>query len=369
VTLVFVAVVATRFLLPLLIPRYPLPAIVACLVVDGVDQTIFQAFGYDPPGYQSYDKAMDVYYLAIAYVTTLRNWTSLPAFEVSRFLYFYRLVGVVVFELAQARWLLLVFPNTFEYFFIAYEAVRARWNPLRLLLGGWVAVAAGIWVFVKLPQEWWIHIAKLDVTDTLADHPWTWGVLVGGSLALLAAWWFAVRPRLPGADWPPRVVADPLPAAIDSAAAQARWRATHGRVLSRTTLEKVALVGLLSVVFAQLLPGMRASAVQVFVGTGLLVVVNAGIVLALSRRQVSAESLVVTFLFRVVVNVGLVLLAEWFLGGRSGDLDAGATAFFLLLLSLLTTLHDRYLPVHAVRASAASPGPASAGPAGVGGGR
>ena len=55
VDLVFFAVVAARFLLPLLIPRYPLPAIIGCLVLDAVDQTIFQLFGYDPPGYQSYD--------------------------------------------------------------------------------------------------------------------------------------------------------------------------------------------------------------------------------------------------------------------------------------------------------------------------
>nr|BFE73266.1 hypothetical protein GCM10020092_065670 [Actinoplanes digitatis] len=73
---VFVAVVSARFLVPLLIPRYPLPAIIAALVLDGVDQTIFQAMGYDPPGYQGYDKAMDVYYLAIAYLSALRNWTS-----------------------------------------------------------------------------------------------------------------------------------------------------------------------------------------------------------------------------------------------------------------------------------------------------
>ena len=53
------------------------------------------------------------------------------AFEVSRFLYLYRLVGVTLFELFRQRWLLLVFPNTFEYFFIAYEAVRTRWNPRR----------------------------------------------------------------------------------------------------------------------------------------------------------------------------------------------------------------------------------------------
>src|SRR5918998_2248036 len=86
-TLLFLMVVAARFLVPLLIPRFPLPAIVAALVLDGVDQTIFQAFGYDPPGYQGYDKAMDMYYLAIAYLSTLRNWTSLPAVRVARFLY------------------------------------------------------------------------------------------------------------------------------------------------------------------------------------------------------------------------------------------------------------------------------------------
>ena len=63
-TAVFVLVVGTRFLLPLLIPRYPLPAIVACLVVDGVDQTIFQAFGYEPPGSRGYDPAREFCWVA-----------------------------------------------------------------------------------------------------------------------------------------------------------------------------------------------------------------------------------------------------------------------------------------------------------------
>ena len=49
-TVVFVVVVGLRFLLPLFIPKLPLPAILACLVLDGIDQTIFQTFGFDPPG-------------------------------------------------------------------------------------------------------------------------------------------------------------------------------------------------------------------------------------------------------------------------------------------------------------------------------
>ena len=74
-TTVFVVVVLLRFLVPLAIPRFPLPAILAALVLDAADQSIFQMFTDDPlPGYQTYDKALDVYYLAIAYMSTMRNW-------------------------------------------------------------------------------------------------------------------------------------------------------------------------------------------------------------------------------------------------------------------------------------------------------
>src|SRR3954454_5030507 len=131
-TVVFVTVVGLRFVVPLFIPRFPLPAILLALVIDGIDQTIFQWFGYDPPGYQGYDKAMDMFYLSVAYLTVLRNWTSRPALQVARFLFFYRLIGVVMFELLDWRPLLMIYPNTFEYFFFSYEIVRLLLNPATL---------------------------------------------------------------------------------------------------------------------------------------------------------------------------------------------------------------------------------------------
>ena len=68
-TLIVAAVVAVRFVAPLLIQRFPLPAILVCLVADAVDQTIFQAFvGGELGRYQSYDKALDVYYLSFAFI-------------------------------------------------------------------------------------------------------------------------------------------------------------------------------------------------------------------------------------------------------------------------------------------------------------
>src|SRR4029079_11844295 len=152
------------------------------------------------------------------------NWTSPQAFRVARFLYFYRLVGVTAFELSGWRPLLLIFPNTFEYFFIAYELVRTRRNPIRYTMRFWVWVAAAIWVFVKLPQEWWIHVAQLDFTDELKERvlrapgtaSWAEGVqnrrgVVRALLPLIAALVFVglrLSRRLPPPAWPFTVDSD-----------------------------------------------------------------------------------------------------------------------------------------------------------------
>jgi hypothetical protein len=350
-TAVFLAVVAARFVVPLFIPRFPLPAIIAALVLDGVDQTIFQAFGYDPPGYQGYDKAMDMYYLAIAFLSTKRNWTCLPAVRVAAFLYFYRLVGVVAFELTDWRPLLLIFPNTFEYFFIAYELVRLRRNPDRYNMRFWIITAGAIWIFVKLPQEWWIHIAQLDVTDMLAEYPWLGPVVA--VVLVLAAWvlWVFVRPRLSSPDWPWRIQPEPLPEEIDTAAERDHWIASNRRLLSAGTGEKVLLVGLLSVVYGQVLPGLRASSAGLFLAVAVFVVVNAAVILLVVRRARSIESVYAAFAARVLLNVVLVVLADWLLGRVGGALDLSNALFFVILLSLLTLLDDRYSPVAAFRAT------------------
>ena len=278
---VFVVVVLVRFLLPLVIPRYPLPAIIGCLVVDGVDQSIFQAFGYDPPGYQSYDKAMDVFYLALAYLATLRNWTShagLPGRAASSTSTGWS--GWSPSSSPRRGALLLVFPNTFEYFFIAYEGGRGPLEPaaLRADAAGSL-VAAGIWIFIKLPQEYWIHVAQLDLTDTLR-HAWAWPLLIGArprcSRPCCGSW---SGPRLPGAGLAAAPGRGPAPGGDGRSgrAGRVARRARPGVVLA--TLEKVFLVGLLTVIFAQTLPGTRPHNLQLLVGTGAFIVVNAALVL------------------------------------------------------------------------------------------
>src|SRR5215216_3542807 len=63
---VFLVVVALRLGVPLFVPRFPLPAMIAAMLIDAADQTIFQRFTHlDLTNYQGYDKALDVYYLSI----------------------------------------------------------------------------------------------------------------------------------------------------------------------------------------------------------------------------------------------------------------------------------------------------------------
>jgi hypothetical protein len=53
------------------------PALTA-LILDGVERTIFQTYTtLSLDHYQAYDKALDIYYLSIAYIATIRNWTNL----------------------------------------------------------------------------------------------------------------------------------------------------------------------------------------------------------------------------------------------------------------------------------------------------
>ncbi|WP_374687543.1 hypothetical protein [Promineifilum sp.] len=355
--LVFILVVGLRFLLPLLIPFFPLPAIVACLLLDGVDQTIFQVFTNLPlDGYQSYDKALDIYYLSVAYIATFRNWTNDYAFQVSRFLYYYRLVGVVLFELLGLRALLLIFPNTFEYFFIWYEAVRLWWEPRRLSRRTILIAAAAIWIVIKLPQEWWIHIAQRDVTDTIKallggtpESPWgpllaeNWLLIAAALLIIGAAIFFlyrTLRTRLPRPEHPMALSADayteqPAPARFDDARAH-----VYERVFDRYLFEKVALLSLLTIIFSEMLPTSTMRPLNVVINVAAFIIANTAITTLLARRGTRVASGIVHFAVVLVVNFGLVLLRGLLLGGATNWLNA---TVFIFLLSVTVTLFDRFV--------------------------
>ncbi|MFN2183344.1 MAG: hypothetical protein ACK2UU_05105 [Anaerolineae bacterium] len=366
---VFWVVAVARFLVPLTIPRFPFPGIIAALILDAVDQTIFQQFpGLDLAGYQGYDKALDIYYLAIAYISTLRNWSNHFAFQVSRALFYWRLVGVFLFELTHLRWLLLVFPNTFEYFFIFYEAYRLRWDPERMSKRLLIGAAAAIWIVIKLPQEYWIHIGQIDTTDWIktglfkvpVDTPW--GEIVGAwpwvfvvaflvvAALIVAAWWVARR-RLRPADYPLSFSADAHQPAFTTEQVRSAVASEASRIVDAALVEKIVLITLVAICFGQVLPGVQATNFQFAVGVPVIVLVNTALSHWLARRGFGWAFSLWQFIALAVVNlIGLLVYA--FLRTRFDDpVSVLNIFFFVLLLTLLITLYDRYRQVYLMRFS------------------
>ena len=354
-TLVVIAILAVRLIVPLFIPRFPLPAILICLVVDAADQTILQkGTDFSLDRYQSFDKALDIYYLAVAYLTVFRNWTNGFAIIVAAFLWYYRLVGVLLFEILGHRWLLLVFPNTFEYFFIAYCVIQTRWSPRRVTNRGMIGLAAFIWIFIKLPQEWWIHVAQNDFTDFMketvfgveADSSWSDafsnrpGVVVAIVLVILGLAFvgWRLRRRLPAADWSFGLDMNRTDAVV-------RREEPVQTSLRAGVLEKVALIALVGGIFSLVLE-VEATGLQIVASTLLVVFVNAGLSIWLARRGVAWSSLALESVVLAIVNT-VLLIAFASLVGRSG-IDRSLALFFGMLLTVLIVLYDRYRPTVAV---------------------
>jgi hypothetical protein len=178
VTLEVIVIAVVRIVGSLPVLRWPLLGGLLAILVDLSDLLLRDLLDLGGvPDYQSLDKWLDQVYLGLFLVVALR-WTG-PARTISIALYAYRLVGFVAFELTHERALLLLFPNVFEFWFIAVAALGdlriANWSRGRLAIA--LVVATGL----KEIQEWALHGARLfDGIGTLEaiDKVWRW--LTGG---------------------------------------------------------------------------------------------------------------------------------------------------------------------------------------------
>lgn len=160
-------VVALRLLVPLLILRKPLLGGVLAMLLDGADVMIVELFrqGGMGPRYHQLDKVLDLYYLGLEFVISLR-WTERLDRTTSIVLFVYRMIGVALFELTGIRIMLFLFPNLFENWFLFCVARARFFSPYRLDTWGRVAVVLGLLYIPKLPQEYLLHYAEA--------MPWDW---------------------------------------------------------------------------------------------------------------------------------------------------------------------------------------------------
>lgn len=159
-----VVIFGLRLLVPLTIFRWPLWGGLASLVADALDTNIVKPFGVEIPNYTLTDKYLDTYYLTIELIVSLK-WFNKLARNTSVFLYLWRLIGLIAFRFTGAEYLLFIFPNLFENFFIFYVLWKKKgketrdkvWlNSLRRLF----IVLFILWL-LKIPQELVLHVWKI----------------------------------------------------------------------------------------------------------------------------------------------------------------------------------------------------------------
>jgi hypothetical protein len=164
-------VIALRIVVPLLILKRPLVGGIIAMLLDGLDVVIVEWFGTGGmgPHYHNIDKVLDLYYLGLeAWVA--RSWTERIPRVTAIGLFLYRLVGVILFELTSARWMLFVFPNLFEHWFLFY-LLRNRFFP-GLTLNTWRQTITWLVILYipKLGQEYLLHVAEAQPWDWIKRH-------------------------------------------------------------------------------------------------------------------------------------------------------------------------------------------------------
>ena len=171
----FIVIIALRLLVPLTMFRWPLWGALASLVVDAADTNIVKLFGVEIPNYPTTDKLFDTYYLTIQLIISL-TWVNKLARGASIFLYFWRLIGVIIFELNPAwRFILFFAPNIFEHFFIYHnvmmklgkETKEKQWLNSYKRLG---IVVFLLWL-TKIPQELVLHVWQVK---SPVEEFWGW---------------------------------------------------------------------------------------------------------------------------------------------------------------------------------------------------
>jgi hypothetical protein len=226
-------------------------------------------------------------------------------------------------------------------------------------------------VFIKLPQEYWIHIAKLDFTnfvkggllgleptgfDPVSGHDvydQSWGTAIGnrpfvaiGIVVLIVVLLVVVRTlvrRLPARDWKRTFDADVQgrhlgwdpPAKVSEPLAVFGW----------PFLEKAALASMVAMIFSNILPGVEATALQIALATTVTIAVSTLLSEWLAKREVSWRSTGVQFAFMVAANFAIVIVFYVLLGSDESSLRLGNTLFFVTLLTLILVLFDRYRDV------------------------
>lgn len=150
-----------RITAPLLILRWPLFGVILASYIDYKDFDFLHILTNSQMDfYQEWDKILDTYYLALAWLTSLL-WKDKIARLTSAFLFFYRFAGVFLVLFGIDRSLLLFFPNIFEWYFVFYLLFYRITKRAILFISPQVFFLVLFSVTIpKLAQEYFMHVLR-----------------------------------------------------------------------------------------------------------------------------------------------------------------------------------------------------------------
>lgn len=163
-TLLIAVIVGLKYLVPVLLLRFPFQAGWANFVLDSVDGDLLLPLGLADPTYQRIDKLAD-WVTYVFMVAAARRW---PIWRWVLACFALRTVGQALFFVTGDERVFFLFPNFLEPLFLIYatllffkkDEAHAVYARHRL----------AIWIFIvlyKLQDEWVTHIGNIDRSDWL----------------------------------------------------------------------------------------------------------------------------------------------------------------------------------------------------------
>ena len=158
-------------------------------------------------------------------------------------------------------------------------------------------------------------------------------VVIGA--VVFVVWWSR---RLPPGDHPLTFDSDKVWPPDGTQPVPERW--TDGLA------EKIVLLSLILMIFSEGIPALTASIPQIIGGVVVVVAANAAVsqVLRGTRFRAAWKTPALAFVATVVLNVGIWAVVQAIIPSDDDGASRWATAFFLLLASLIIALFDRYHP-------------------------
>ena len=174
-TAAIVLIVALKFLLPLLIIRFPFAAGWANFALDGIDGDLLIPLGLPNEIYQPVDKITDwVTYVAMVVVAYRSRW---PIRRLILGLFVFRSIGQIAFLVTEEELFLAVFPNFLEPLFLVAASLLAWQRVVRHQPDwrdrGFAVLFRHRWligtliVVYKLQDEYFTHVANVDRSEFL----------------------------------------------------------------------------------------------------------------------------------------------------------------------------------------------------------